>query len=534
MEIVGVLLKLVPIVVVIAIVALLLSAGYLRVPPDVYFIISGVNKKPRILIGKAGFKIPFFERVDKLLARQITIDIKTNGYVPTKDFIGVDIDAVAKVRVMTDEDGIQKAMRNFLNMDEKRIADALTDSLQGNMREIIGTVTLKELCTDRKKFGDEVQAKAQIDMAALGIEIISCNIQKITDERDLITALGQDNMSQIQKDASIAKAQAERDIKIAEAEASREANEAQVVAETEIAQKQTELSVKKAELQVQADTKKAVADAAYEIQKQEQQRAISTATVNAQIAKTEREGELKTKEVEVTKRSLDASVRAKADADRYRQEQEAQADLFKRQKEAEAKKYEQIQAAEAAKEAAVNEAEAKKAAAEAEKYAKEQEAAGIRAVGEAEAAAIQAKALAEAEGIDKKAEAMQKMGQAAIIEMAFNALPEIAKNVAEPLTKVDHITMYGEGNTAKLLSEIVNGTSQVTEGISQSMGLDLKSLIAGAVGGKMVEKVFRPEDSSAEVVTPVAVQNTVDVVKDTAKPEVKTNRKRASDMIIDK
>ena len=131
-------------------------------------------------------------------------------------------------------------------------------------------------------------------------------------------------------------------------------------------------------------------------------------------------------------------------------------------------------------------------AAEAARFAKEQEAAGIAAVGQAEAEAIRAKALAEAEGIDKKAEAMKKYGEAAVIEMIMNALPEIAKNVAEPLSKVDKITMYGEGNSAKLLSDIVNGTTQVTEGISAGMGLDLKSLLAGALGGKLAAGNSQP------------------------------------------
>ena len=193
----------------------ILATGYVKAPPNRAFIISGWRKEPKILIGRAGIKFPFLERKDTLLLKQISIDIKTNGYVPTLDFIGVDIDAVAKVRVKTDPEGIKIAMKNFLNMDEKSIMAALTDSLQGNMREIIGTVKLKELNTDRKKFGDEVQEKAQKDMNALGIEIISCNIQKIEDEKGLIIALGQDNMSQIQKDASIAKAQADKDVAIA-------------------------------------------------------------------------------------------------------------------------------------------------------------------------------------------------------------------------------------------------------------------------------------------------------------------------------
>jgi len=456
-----ILLKAIPIAIPVILVILIFLMGYVKAPPDVAYIISGLRKHPKVLIGKAGIKIPFLERVDKLIVRQISIDIKSEGYIPTQDFIGVDVDAVAKVRVMTDPEGIQLAMKNFLNMTEDDFNRAIVDSLQGNMREIIGTITLKEICNDRKKFGDEVQSKAQTDMNALGIQIISCNIQRVTDENSLINSLGQDNMSKIQKDAAIAKAEAERDIAIAQAQAAKASNDAQVEADMHIAQKQNDLAIKQSELKVQEDTKRAEADAAYTIQQQEQQRSIETATVNAQIAKTEREAELKSKEVEVKKQSLDAEVRAAADADRYRKEQEAQAALYQRQKDAEAVRY-------------------------------EQEAAGIAAVGQAEAEAIRAKALAEAEGIDKKAEAMKKYGEAAVIEMIMNALPEIAKNVAEPLSKVDKITMYGEGNSAKLLSDIVNGTTQVTEGISAGMGLDLKSLLAGALGGKLAAGNSQP------------------------------------------
>ena len=456
-----ILLKAIPIAIPVILVILIFLMGYVKAPPDVAYIISGLRKHPKVLIGKAGIKIPFLERVDKLIVRQISIDIKSEGYIPTQDFIGVDVDAVAKVRVMTDPEGIQLAMKNFLNMTEDDFNRAIVDSLQGNMREIIGTITLKEICNDRKKFGDEVQSKAQTDMNALGIQIISCNIQRVTDENSLINSLGQDNMSKIQKDAAIAKAEAERDIAIAQAQAAKASNDAQVEADMHIAQKQNDLAIKQSELKVQEDTKRAEADAAYTIQQQEQQRSIETATVNAQIAKTEREAELKSKEVEVKKQSLDAEVRAAADADRYRKEQEAQAALYQRQKDAETVRY-------------------------------EQEAAGIAAVGQAEAEAIRAKALAEAEGIDKKAEAMKKYGEAAVIEMIMNALPEIAKNVAEPLSKVDKITMYGEGNSAKLLSDIVNGTTQVTEGISAGMGLDLKSLLAGALGGKLAAGNSQP------------------------------------------
>lgn len=189
------LVKLLPVIAVVALVVIIFLLGYVKAPPDVAYIISGIRKRPRVLIGRAGIRIPFLERVDKLIVRQISIDIKSEGYIPTNDFIGVDVDAVAKVRVKTDPEGIQLAMKNFLNMREADFSCAIADSLQGNMREIIGTISLKEICNDRKKFGDEVQSKAQTDMSALGIEIISCNIQRVTDENSLINSLGQDNMS---------------------------------------------------------------------------------------------------------------------------------------------------------------------------------------------------------------------------------------------------------------------------------------------------------------------------------------------------
>ena len=357
---------------------------------------------------------------------------------------------------MTDPEGIERAMRNFLNMDAKDFEGAIVDSLQGNMREIIGTITLKEICNDRKKFGDEVQAKAQTDMNALGIQIISCNIQRVTDERELINALGQDNMSKIQKDAAIAKAEADRDVEIARAEAARAANDAKVKSETEIAIRQNELAIKQSELKEIADIKKAVADAAYKIQEEDQRKTIEITAADADIARREKEAELAEREILLQERKLDAEIRKQADAEKYAAERRAEAELITRQREAEARRYEQ-----------------------------EQTAAGIRAVGEAEAEAIRLKAIAEAEGIDKKAEAMKKYGEAAVIEMIMQALPEIARNVAEPLSKVDRITMYGEGNGTKLISDIINTTTQVSEGLTQSMGIDLRALLSGLLGGKL-------------------------------------------------
>lgn len=493
------------IVLAIAILAILAS-GYVKASPNKAYIISGIKREPKVLIGRAGIKIPFLEKKDELILKQISIDIKTNGYIPTKDFIGVDIDAVAKVRVLTQRDVTvnakgevvagsdpnkrittemaNAAMKNFVNMNEDQIRDALTDSLQGNMREIIGTQCLKELCNDRKTFGDEVQAKAQKDMNALGIWIESCNIQKIEDENNLITALGQDNMSQIQKDASVAKAQADRDVAIARAQAQKDANDAQVIAETEIAQKQTELAIKKAELKKESDIKKAEADAAYKIQEEEQRKTVEITTANANLARQEKELELKEREVSIKEKALEAEVKKTAEANKYAAQQKADAEQYERQKRAEAELFEIQRQAEAEKAKSEAERFAKEQAAEAVKAAGLAEAAAVAAKGKAEAEAIQAKAEAEAAGILKKAEAMKQYGDAArqqmeldTLKVYFEQLPKIAEAVAKGYMNVDSIKMFG-GDSSKLAGDIMTTVTQVTDGIKESTGLDINEMLA--------------------------------------------------------
>lgn len=493
------------IVLAIAILAILAS-GYVKASPNKAYIISGIKREPKVLIGRAGIKIPFLEKKDELILKQISIDIKTNGYIPTKDFIGVDIDAVAKVRVLTQRDVTvnakgevvagadankrittemaNAAMKNFLNMNEDQIRDALTDSLQGNMREIIGTQCLKELCNDRKTFGDEVQAKAQKDMNALGIWIESCNIQKIEDENNLITALGQDNMSQIQKDASVAKAQADRDVAIARAQAQKDANDAQVIAETEIAQKQTELAIKKAELKKESDIKKAEADAAYKIQEEEQRKTVEITTANANLARQEKELELKEREVSIKEKALEAEVKKTAEANKYAAQQKADAEQYERQKRAEAELFEIQRQEEAEKAKSEAERFAKEQAAEAVKAAGLAEAAAVAAKGKAEAEAIQAKAEAEAAGILKKAEAMKQYGDAArqqmeldTLKVYFEQLPKIAEAVAKGYMNVDSIKMFG-GDSSKLAGDIMTTVTQVTDGIKESTGLDINEMLA--------------------------------------------------------
>lgn len=458
-------------VVVIGFIILLLCIGYVKAPPDMAFIISGIKKKSKIVIGKASIRIPFFERLDKLNLRLIPIDVKTSNAVPTADYININVDATVNVKISNESERLRLAAENFLNKPTEYIAGVAREVLEGNVREIVGKMKLEEMVSDRQKFANLVKENAEPDLAAMGLDIISFNVQNFVDGNEVIENLGIDNIVKIKKAAAIARAESERDIKVAQASADKESNDAAVAAQTEIAKKQNELAIKKSELQMEADTKRAMADAAYEIQKEEQRKTIEITTANANIAKQEREIELKQKEVSVKERALEAEIKKQAEADKYAAQQRADAALYQRQKDAEAKQFE-----------AQREAEARKAQAEADRYSKEQAAAGIRAVGEAEATAIQAKGIAEAEAMEKKAEAYAKYNKAAVAEMMIKVLPEIAGKIAQPLGQIDKITIIGSGSEGNNGVDQVAGNvpvvmAKVFESMKEATGIDLADII---------------------------------------------------------
>ena len=442
--------------------ALFLTFGYLKAPPDTAYIISGLGKR-RILIGRAGFRVPFFERVDKLSLGVMQVDVKTSEAVPTNEFINVTVDGVANIKVSSDPQLLERAAEALLGKSRQEMIALVTQVLEGNMREIVGSVGLKEMVQDRQGVAKKITENVVPDMEKLGIEVVNFNIQNFKDGAGTIENMGIDNVEQIRKNAQIAKANAQRDIAIATSQAQQEANAVKVEAEKKIAEQDAALAVQQAEMKVRADTKRAEADAAYSIQQEEQRKTIEVAKTNADIARREKEAELKEKEIAIKERELDAEIKKQADALKYQSERRAEADLIKRQREADAHAYE-----------ALKEAEAKKAEADALRYAMEQEAEGIRAKG-----------IAEAEAIEKKAEAQKKMGEASVLEMYLTALPEVVKNAAAPLAQTDKIVMYGEGNSSKLVRDVMNSSSQIIEGMKESTGVDLGAMLAGFVGGKV-------------------------------------------------
>lgn len=465
-----------PIIGIVAVVIVVLFfSGYLKAPPDTAYIITGLGKK-RILIGKAGWRMPFFERVDKLSLRVMQVDVKTSEAVPTNEFINVSVDGVANIKVSSNPTLLQRAAEALLGMRQAELISLVTQVLEGNMREIVGSVGLKEMVQDRQGVAKKITENVVPDMEKLGIEVVNFNIQNFKDNAGTIENMGIDNVEQIRKNAQIAKANAQRDIAIASAHAQEEANAVKVQADKKIADQNAELAVRQAEVQIVADTKKAEADAAYSIQQENQRKTIEVTKVSADIARREKETELAEREIAIRERKLDAEVRKQADAMKYKAEKEAEADLIRRQKDAEAKMYE-----------AVKEAEARKAEAEAVRFAMEQEAEGIRAKG-----------LAEAEAIEKKAEAQKKMGEASIIEMYLAALPEVVKNAAGPLAQTDRIVMYGDGNATRLVRDVMNSAGQVIEGVKESTGIDLTSIVGGMLGAKAVSKGNTDSAEAAE------------------------------------
>ena len=310
----------IPVAVVVVILVLFLATGYVKASPDTAFIISGLRKQPKVLIGKAGIKIPFLEKKDALNLQLIPIDVKTSSAVPTADYINIRVDAAVNVKISDDEQRLGLAAQNFLNQPTDYIKQVAREVLEGNMREIVGKMNLEEMVSDRQKFATLVKENSEPDLAAMGLDIVSFNVQNFVDENGVIENLGVDNIVKIQKNAAISRAESEKEIARAQAIAKKEVNDAQVSSELEIA--------------------------------------------NA-IAKAQKEK---------------AVVKAEADRE--------------------------------SKEAQIN---------------------------------------------------------------------------AEPLAKVDKITMYGEGNSAKLMKDIMGTLNQVTDGLKESTGIDLQAVLAGFAGAKIAE-----------------------------------------------
>ena len=466
-------------------------------------IISGMGKVKK-KTGGGIFVIPLLQRVQRMTLENIQVDFTSRNEIPTQDAIHVLVDAVANMSISLDPDRQAIAASKFAGYTVAQIREIVIPVLEGNIREIISQTRFEDLIRgDKKAFAEKIQENVTPNLADLGIDLTTFNIQNFSDRNGVIQDLGVDNIEKIRKEASIAAAKAKAEVAVAQAQADKEANDAKVAAATEIAKSQTEFAIRKAELQKQADTEQAKADAAKQIEAENQRREQEIATANANLARQEKEIELQERAVAIKEKALEAEIKKTAEAQKYAEQQKADAKLYATQKAAEADLFERQRLAEAAKIEAEKKAEADLALAQAEAAAKKALADAVKAQGEAEAAAAQAKGLAEAEaikaklqaeadGLREKAEAMKQYGDAAMADMQmqaiktyFEQLPEIARAVGEGYQGVDKIVMLGN-DSGQLAGNIMSTTTQISEGLSESIGIDLKGLLTGMLGAKIV------------------------------------------------
>jgi flotillin len=500
---------------------IIFAIGYVKAPPDTAFVISGIRKQPRFLIGRAGVRIPFLEQKDELMLKAIKVDVNTSDEIPTADFINITVDANVNVQVDTELEKkeeersglLQRAARNFLNLDQKSIVSLVQPVLEGNVREIVGKMYLKDMVNDRQKFSTLVSENVKPDLSAMGLKLVSFNVQNFKDKEGTIRNMGIDNIEAIRKDAEIAKSNAQRDIRIAKAEADNEASIAEVKSKTAVAERETELAIKKADLKKKSDIQEAIADAAKGIEAANQKKTLNITEAEAETAKQMKLIEVRQEEANVTEKELIAKVirpaeaakqatiikaegeqkakliaaetnlettKKNADAEKYQEERKAEVKLFNEQKDAEAERYKQEQNAEGVK--AMADADLKTALAKAQ---------GVEANGKAEAAAIEAKGLAEAEAKDKMADAMAKFGDAAKQDLtletvkAFVAvLPDVAGNITKHFEKVGNYTIYGEGGGAKLGGDATQAMSQIIASVKDATGLDAAGILNSFLGSR--------------------------------------------------
>ena len=467
-------------------------------------IVSGLGKV-KTKTGGGLFVIPVVQKTQRMTLENIQVDFTSRNEIPTKDAINILVDAVANMAISQDPERQKIAASKFAGYSIDKIQEIVTPVLEGNIREIISQTYFEDLIRgDKKEFAERIQENVTPNLADMGIDLTTFNIQNYSDKKGVINDLGIENTEKIKKDASIAAAKAKAEVAIESAKADQAANDAKVAAATEIARKQTEFAIEKAELQRKADTEQAKADAAKQIEAENQRKQHEIAIANANLAKQEKEIELKEREVAIKERSLEAEVKKTAEAKKYAEQQAAdaklyatqkaaEADLFERQRQAEAAKIEAEKKAEADLALATAEAEAQKKLAEALEAEGKAKAAAAKAQGLAEAEAIKAKAEAEAEGLLKKAEAMEKYGEAAKQDMQLEALkvlytqlPAIAEAIGKGYADAD-IHLIGN-DSGQLAGNMMGNITQIIEGFKGSTGVDPMSVLSGMLGAKLADK----------------------------------------------
>lgn len=404
--------------------------------------------------------------------------------VYTEQGVPVMADGVAIIKVGSSIEDVATAAEQFMGKPIEALKGEAQEVLEGHLRAILGSMTVEEVYRNRDKFAQEVQGVAARDLKKMGLQIVSFTIKDVRDKHGYLEALGKPRIATVKRDAEIAEAEAMRDARIQKARAEEEGQKAEVIRDTNIAEAEKERELKVASFKKEQDTAKAEADQAYHIQEARARQTAVEEQMKVELVRKEREIDLQEKEIMIREKQYDADVKKKAEADRYAVEQAAEADRIRRMREADALQYSiETQA---------------KASAEQKRLDGLAEADAERARGTAEAEVIRLRGIAEADAKEKLAEAFQKFGEAAVLDIIVKMLPELAGKIAQPISAIEKLTVVdtGKGEGAARVSNYVTELmSTAPEMLKSVSGIDVEELIKGLTAKK-----------SAPVEQPVAVE----------------------------
>jgi len=436
-----------------------------KVGPNQALIVYGTGGT-QVIIGGAKFVIPLFKNAQEFSLELMSFDVAPPQSLYTSQGVAVNVEAVTQIKARSDEQSVRTAAEQFLNKSQHERESLIRLVMEGHLRGIVGQLTVEDIVKDPESVGAKMLRTVTPDMEKMGLEVISFTIKDVRDENEYITNMGRPQIAYIKKQADIAGALAQRDTQIQQANAFREAavarslaDQERVKAETESlalqAEAQRNLSVKKAAFEAEVKRQQASADKAYDIQSNITQQQVVTEAVR--VTEAERNAQIKVQEAEIRRRELElqATVQKAAEAERRRVETVAEAERQRQILEAQG-------LAEGARARGVGEAEAARAKGLAEAEI-------IRARGLAEAEVIRAKGEAEAEAMKVKAAAFHEYNQAAVLDKLLTNMPEVVKAIAEPLSKVDRVTIVstgGDGNNEgiganRITNDIMKVAAQV-------------------------------------------------------------------------
>ncbi|GCE13393.1 flotillin family protein [Tengunoibacter tsumagoiensis] len=450
----------------IVVVIVRIYATFLRkVGPNQALIVYGKGGT-KIVTGGAQFVIPMLQRAQDLSLELMSFDVAPRQALYTTQGVAVNVEAVTQIKVRSDDESIKTAAEQFLNKHQDDRENLIRLVMEGHLRGIVGQLTVEDLVKDPESVGGKMLRTVTPDMQKMGLEVISFTIKDVRDENDYITNMGRPQIAQIRKQADIAAALAQRDTQIEQANAARQssvarsmADQERVKAETESlalqAESQRNLALKKAAFEAEIKKQQATADKSYDIQSNVTQQQVIAEAVR--VTEVEKNAQIKVQQAEIQRRELElqATIQKAAEADRRRIETVAEAERQRLILEAQGQ-------ADAAKARGLGDAEANRARGLAEAEI-------IRARGLAEAEVIRAKGEAEADAMKVKAAAFHEYNQAAVLDKLLTGMPEIVRAIAEPLSKVDKVTIVstgGDGNhngvgASRLTGDIMNMAAQV-------------------------------------------------------------------------